>query len=100
MWIISATSLAIIMICCTAGVFAPKHVFADSALQRLGMIGVALFCLPRFLQLLHTQTLTSSCMPADAQLMGHVGLALYCVGTAFKVIRFHWARSGPALRSQ
>lgn len=92
MWIVSVISLFIVMVCCTLGVFAPKRIYADNLLQRLGMTGIVFFCLPRFLQLLQMQTLTSVCMPAEAQVMGHVGMALYCIGTTTKVLLHHYRR--------
>jgi hypothetical protein len=87
MWLISAVSLFIVITSCTLGVFLPDRIFADNLAQRIGMIGVALFSLPRFLLLLKTQTLTAVCIPLEAQLMGHVGMALYCLGTMWKIFR-------------
>lgn len=85
MYLISVISLSIVMGCCLCGIF--SNSFHDNLAQRLGMVGIFLFSLPRWIQLLQTQELTSVCMPADAQVLGHVGLALYCVGTTFKVLK-------------
>jgi hypothetical protein len=87
MWIVSAVSLFIVIASCTLGVFLPQRIFADNLAQRVGMTGVVFFCLPRFLQIMDTHTLTAVCFPAEAQLMGHVGMALYCLGVGWKVFR-------------
>jgi hypothetical protein len=95
MWWVSAVSLFIIMISCAAGAFAPKEIFNDNPAQRIGMAGVFFFALPRFIQLMERQEFTANCMSASAQLAGHVGLALYCVGTAIKVMRHKPKRKPP-----
>lgn len=84
MWIVSAVSLSLVMALCLVGVFIPKRFYDDNLAQCIGMAGVFMFCWPRLMQLLERQELTSIAMPALAQTAGHVGLALYAVGTAYK----------------
>lgn len=92
MWLVSATCLIIVITCCTLGVF--SRAFADNMAQRLGMIGIVFFSLPRLLMILKAQEVSGVCMPVDAQVLGHVGMALYCLGTAGKVIRFRFFKRG------
>lgn len=95
MWIISAVSLFIVIASCTLGVFLPDRIFADNLPQRIGLTGITFFCLPRFLQIVQSQALSGHCFPVEAQLMGHVGMALYCVGTCWKVFRHRRDRKTP-----
>lgn len=87
MWIISAVSLTIVMALCVVGVFTPKRVFDDNLAQCIGMAGVFMFCYPRLVQILELRELTSLVVPALAQTAGHVGLALYALGTAYKAYK-------------
>lgn len=84
MWIISAVSLFITMTLCVIGVFVSKKYYDDNLFQRIGMAGVFIFCMPRFIQLMSKQEITTVVMPLTAQLFGHVGLMLFAVGTAYK----------------
>lgn len=84
MWIISAVSLTIVMVLCVVGVFIPKRIYDDNLAQCIGMAGVFMFSWPRLAQLLERQEITSFVMPVLAQTAGHVGLALYALGTAYK----------------
>lgn len=95
MWIISAVSLAIVMALCVVGVFIPKRIYDDNLAQCIGMAGVFMFSWPRLAQLLEHRELTSIAMPAMAQTAGHVGLALYAMGTAYKAWK-HRPRSHDA----
>ncbi len=84
MWLVSAISLSVTMLLCVVGVFIPRTYYDDNLAQRLGMVGVFLFCWPRLVQLLERQEITGYVMPVTAQVFGHVGLALFAVGTAYK----------------
>lgn len=84
MWIVSAVSLAIVMALCVVGVFIPKRIYDDNLAQCVGMAGVFMFSWPRLAHLLDHQEITSIVIPALAQTAGHVGLALYALGTAYK----------------
>jgi hypothetical protein len=88
-WIVSAVSLSITMGLCVAGVLTPKALYDANLFQRLGMAGMFAFSWPRLVQLFETHTITGNCMPVSAQVCGHVGIALYATGTAFKVWWFH-----------
>lgn len=92
MFVVSAVSLFIVMVACAWGVCAPRRIFDDNIPQRVGMAGVFFFALPRFIALLENG-FTANCMPASAQLLGHVGMALYSIGTAYKVWK-HNAKLG------
>src|SRR5574341_765172 len=87
MWAISAVSLVIVMAGCLAGIFAPKHIYNDNLAQRIGMAGVFCFCWPRLAQIIDQQALSAQVVPAAAQLAGHVGMACFVLGTAFKAWR-------------
>lgn len=87
MWLISAVSLTIVMVLCFVGVFIPKKYFDDNLAQCVGMAGMFMFCWPRLAQLLERQEITANTMPVFAQLVGHTGLALYAMGTAYKAWR-------------
>lgn len=87
MWLISAVSLTIVMALCLIGVFIPKKYFDDNLAQCVGMAGMFMFCWPRLAQLLERQEITANTMPVFAQLVGHTGLALYAMGTAYKAWR-------------
>lgn len=87
MWIVSAVSLIVIVVSCTVGVFAPRALYDDNLLQRVGMSGMVFFCLPRLMMILDEQALSARCMPATAQLLGHVGVACYCVGVWIETLR-------------
>lgn len=93
LWWISAVSLSIVMSGCLVGTFAPTHVYNDNLAQRLGMFGVFMFCFQRFVLLMEHMELTSRYMPASAQLAGHIGLALFTIGTAYKAWK-HNAKLG------
>lgn len=84
MWLVSAVSLAVVMFLCVCGVFAPKAYYDDNLAQRLGMSGVFMFSWPRLMQLIELRDITANTMPVSAQIAGHVGLALFAVGTAYK----------------
>jgi hypothetical protein len=95
MWVVSAFALAITMACCFAGTFAPKHIYDDNIAQRIGMAGVFMVCWPRFWHLIDNQGFVGNCLPVTAQIFGHVGLAAYCAGTAWKVWRHKPKRKPP-----
>ena len=84
MWIVSAVSLGVTMLLCVVGILVPKAYYDDNLAQRLGMAGMFIFCWPRLVQLLETREITSLVMPVTAQVLGHVGLALFAIGTAYK----------------
>jgi hypothetical protein len=84
MWVVSAVSLTIVMVFCVIGVFIPKAYYDDNLAQRIGMAGVFMFSWPRLSMLLERQEITSVVMPVSAQVLGHVGLALFALGTAYK----------------
>lgn len=84
MWLVSALCLTVTMTLCVVGIFGPKAWYDDNLLQRLGMTGIFGICWPRLSQLLELQQLTNNCMPASAQLAGHIGFALFAVGLAWK----------------
>lgn len=96
LWIISAVALAITMVCCLAGTIAPKHVYDDNIAQRIGMAGIFMVCWPRFWHLIEHQGFIGNCLPVPAQVLGHIGLAAYALGTAWKVWRHaRKPRGGP-----
>jgi len=72
------------MLLCVVGVFVPKAYYNDNLAQRIGMAGVFMFCWPRLVQLFEHQMIRNNCMPVEAQVAGHVGLALFAIGTAYK----------------
>lgn len=84
MWLISAVSLAIVMVLCAVGIFIPKKYFDDNLAQRVGMAGIFIICWPRLDQLIDRQEITGNCMPVTAQFAGHLGFALFAVGVAYK----------------
>lgn len=96
MWLISAASLSIVMALCVIGVFIPRKFFDDNLGQCIGMAGVFMFCWPRLMQLIEHRELTSIAMPAEAQMAGHVGLALYAIGTAYKAWKHRPRDTGSA----
>lgn len=83
MWVVSAVSLAVVMLLCVLGVFLPRRCYHGNLAQCLGMIGVFMFSWPKFASLVVHQHITSVVMPVSAQIAGHVGLALYALGTAY-----------------
>jgi hypothetical protein len=95
MWIISAASLGVTMLLCVLGVFIPKVYYDDNLAQRIGMAGVFIFCWPRLVQLLEAREITGLVVPVPAQLAGHVGLAMFAVGTAYKVWKHRPGRGQP-----
>lgn len=84
---ISGTSLMTTMVLCLVGIFTPARVYDDTFLQRLGMSGTFLFCFGRFRQLVEFGAMTGNCLPVSVQLVGHVGLALFAMGTAWRAVR-------------
>lgn len=86
-WLVSAVSLTLVMTLCVVGVFIPKKYFDDNLAQCVGMAGVFMFSWPRLSQLIEMRDITANTMPVSAQLAGHVGLALYALGTAYKAWR-------------
>lgn len=87
LWLVSAISLFVIMATCMLGVFTPSYIFNDNLFQRLGMTGMFFFSLPKFLMVVEQQSLQTNCLPALPQVLGHVGTALFCLGTMWHVIR-------------
>jgi hypothetical protein len=87
MWIISAVSLTLVMGLCVIGAFAPRQYYAANLAQCIGMAGVFMFSWPRLALLIEHREITSIAMPVFAQVVGHTGLALYAVGTAYKAWR-------------
>lgn len=72
------------MVLCAVGIFAPARIYDDSLLQRLGMSGMFFFCFGRFRQLIEVGSMTGNCLPISVQLVGHVGLAIFAIGTAWR----------------
>lgn len=78
MWIISFACLVFVAFMCVVGTL--SRTYDDNLFQRLGM---ALFCfgaLARANEVMHAQA-----VPAEL-LLGHIGLAVFAMGTTFKVV--------------
>lgn len=84
LYYISAVSLMVVMLGCFAGIFLSARYYNDNLLQRIGMSGLFVICLSRFEQLVELGEMTGRCVPISAQLCGHVGMALFTIGTAWK----------------
>lgn len=85
MWIISVTSLVIVILLCLVGAFSAK--FNDNLLQRLGLGLVAIAMWPRLESLVEFSGYAKH-MPDWTLLGQHLGLACYALGTAWKVWRY------------
>ena len=96
MWLVSAVSLAVTMILCLVGVFIPSRFYDDNLAQRAGMAGVFIVCWPRLVHLIDNQGFVGNCLPVAAQVLGHVGLALFAAGTAYKAWKSRPPRLGDA----
>lgn len=94
MWVVSVVSLAVTMILCLVGVFIPPRFYDDNLAQRIGMAGVFTVCWPRFWHLIDNQGFVGNCLPVAAQVLGHVGLALFALGTAYKAWKYRPPRLG------
>lgn len=80
MLFLSLISLSLLVILCSAAIFSGK--FNENWLQMLGLIGVALWAVARFYQLLNGGWLSTH------EVVAHSSMALYALGTAKKVIFF------------
>lgn len=80
MLFLSLISLSLIVVLCSAAIFSGK--FNENWLQMLGLIGVALWAVARFYQLLDGGWLSTQ------QTFVYVSMALYALGTAKKVLFF------------
>lgn len=80
MLFLSLISLFLLVVLCSAAIFSGK--FNENWLQMLGLIGVALWAVARFYQLLDGGWLSTH------EVVAHSSMALYALGTAKKVIFF------------
>lgn len=80
MLFLSLISLSLLVVLCSAAIFSGK--FNENWLQMLGLIGVALWAVARFYQLLNGGWLSTH------EVVAHSSMALYALGTAKKVIFF------------
>ncbi len=76
---ISSLSLLAFFVCCISAVFYER--FRCTWLQLLGMFGLALWSAARLHDVINGAPVSQQ------QLLAHVSLALYAVGTAIKVMR-------------
>lgn len=73
-------ALAIVALMCIAGALSPS--FPDNLLQRLGLAGTGISCVPLAEHVWRMHHVTPACA------LMVVGLVLYALGTAAKVLRF------------
>ena len=77
LWLLSCMCLGVTGALCIAGVL--SHHFNDNLLQRAGMALLGIFCFGRATSIWHAQF-------ASADWFGvHLGMAVYALGTAWKV---------------
>jgi hypothetical protein len=79
----SIICLSWLALLCLLGVF--HDAFEDNLLQRIGMAMMAIWCVSRVWEKLHTWDTDT------IHIVLHVALAMYATGTALKVARRHWA---------
>ena len=79
----SIACLAIVAVLCAVGAF--SRAYPDNMLQRIGMSSMGVWCTAQavdMIQSMHTDSV---------QLMLHIGLATFAVGTALRVRQVHRA---------
>lgn len=81
MWMISIAALSITALLCALGVF--HRAYNDNVLQRVGMSWLCIAAIGRVWWIWQTQITDPSWM------LVHVGMAIYAIGTAKKVLLMH-----------
>lgn len=86
MWIISIIALSLVITLCLLGIW--HQAFKDNLLQCLGMGWLVIACIGR----VHWLWLAERVEPS--WMLVHVGMAIYALGTALKVVMHHGRDNG------
>lgn len=101
-WIVASGALAIVLVMCFVGTFAPW--FHDNLAQRAGMFAVVVGFTPRLTGILNSQSLVvsadTSALQMEAAAVGYVGLALFIVGTIYQRWQKESDSRGGSVRSR